>query len=163
MPSAIRHVLFDADGVLQVVRDGWYAAAEPFLGDRASEFMHRAWSDELSALSGRVDYLPLLADLLPEYDVAEPADLVHRDVWCRIDRIEESLGVVEALRCNGYGVHLGTNQERHRGGYLRETCPTPRRSSSSTTNPRTSRVPWRPVSKPLPGTSSTGTKHYATC
>lgn len=117
--SAIRHVLFDADGVLQIVPGGLYAAREPYLGDRAREFLHQAWKDELPTLAGEGDYLPMLAATLVEYGVTEPVDVFCRDVWHRIERIEESFAVVEALRRNGYGVHLGTNQEHHRGGHMR--------------------------------------------
>jgi HAD superfamily hydrolase (TIGR01509 family) len=117
--SAIRHVLFDADGVLQIVPGGWYAAMEPYLGDRAREFLHQTWKDELPTLAGEADYLPMLAATLVEYGVTEPVDAVYRAVWHRIDRIEESFAIIEALRRNGYGVHLGTNQERHRGGHMR--------------------------------------------
>lgn len=117
--STIRHVLFDADGVLQIVPGGWYAAMEPYLGDRAREFLHRTWNDELPTLVGNGDYLPMLAAALAEYGVTEPVDDVYRAVWHRIERIEESCALVRALRRNGYGVHLGTNQEQHRGGHMR--------------------------------------------
>lgn len=117
--STIRHVLFDADGVLQIVPGGWYAAMEPYVGDRAREFLHRTWKDELSTLAGDGDYLPTLAATLTEYGVTEPVDAVYRAVWHRIERIEDSFAIIRALRRNGYGVHLGTNQEQHRGGHMR--------------------------------------------
>lgn len=117
--SPIRHVLFDADGVLQVVPGGWYAAMEPYLGDRAREFLHKTWKDELPTLSGDGDYMPMLAAALAEYGVTAPVDVVYRDVWHRIELIEESFAIVRGLRRNGYGVHLGTNQEQHRGGHMR--------------------------------------------
>jgi putative hydrolase of the HAD superfamily len=119
LTSAIRHVLFDADGVLQVIPGGWYAAMEPYLGARTREFLHRTWKDELPTLAGQGDYLPILAATLIEYGVTDPVDAVYRDVWHRIERIEASFALVEALRRNGYGVHLGTNQECHRGGHMR--------------------------------------------
>ncbi|HXH80671.1 HAD-IA family hydrolase [Nocardioides sp.] len=112
-------MLFDADGVLQVIPGGWYAAMEPYLGSRAREFLHQTWKDELPTLAGQGDYLPMLASTLLEYGVTAPVEVVHRDVWHRIERIEESFTIVEALRRNGYGVHLGTNQEQHRGSYMR--------------------------------------------
>lgn len=112
-------MLFDADGVLQVVPGGWYAAMEPYLGDRAREFLHQTWKDELPTLAGLGDYMPMLAATLAEYGVTASVEDVYRDVWHRIERIEESFALVEALRCNGYGVHLGTNQEQHRGGHMR--------------------------------------------
>jgi putative hydrolase of the HAD superfamily len=117
--SPIRHVLFDADGVLQVVPGGWYAAMEPYLGDRARQFLHKTWADEKPTLAGDGDYLPMLEASLVEYGVTVPVDVVYRDVWHRIELVEESFALVEALRRNGYGVHLGTNQEQHRGGHMR--------------------------------------------
>lgn len=117
--SPIRHVLFDADGVLQVVPGGWYAAMEPFVGDRAREFLHATWSDELATLRGIGDYKPALAAALVEYGVTEHVDVVYAAVWHNIEVIEESFVLLEALRRKGYGIHLGTNQERHRGGHMR--------------------------------------------
>jgi putative hydrolase of the HAD superfamily len=118
--SGIRHVLFDADGVLQYLPGGWYAAMEPYLGARAREFLHETWRDERPALSGQGDYMPLLAAALAEYGVLVPVDDVYRDVWHRIEPVPESVALVRALRESGYGVHLGTNQERYRGTYMRE-------------------------------------------
>ena len=59
--SPIQHVLFDANGVLQDVPGGWEAATEPYLGERTAEFLHRVWDDELAALAGQADLLPLIA------------------------------------------------------------------------------------------------------
>ncbi|MFI5710201.1 HAD family hydrolase [Kribbella sp. NPDC051620] len=117
--SRIRHVLFDADGVLQDMPGGWYAAMEPCLGERAREFLHRTWKDELPMLAGRGDYLPWLAATLAEYGVKTAVEVVYRDVWHRIVPSDESFAIVEALRRKGYGVHLGTNQEKYRLGLLR--------------------------------------------
>ena len=120
--SAIRHVLFDADGVLQVVPDGdWYALVEPYVGDRAREFLHRAWELERPTLAGDGELLPLLAGLLEEYDVTASADEVFAAAWCRLDAVPETLAVARALRRNGYGIHLGTNQDAGRAAYLRST------------------------------------------
>jgi putative hydrolase of the HAD superfamily len=118
----VRHVLLDADGVLQDVPGGWYAAMEPYLGARSREFLHATWSDELPFLAGTGgDYLPFLADALAAYGVSAPADVVYGAVWLRIDVVAESVRLVEQLRSAGYGVHLGTNQERERGVHMRTT------------------------------------------
>lgn len=117
----VRHVLFDADGVLQELPGGWYAAMEPYLGVRTREFLHRTWDDELPALAGQGDYMPLLTALLLEYGVPEPCGAVFQAVWHRIERVERSFEIVEELRRRGYGVHLGTNQERHRAAHMRTT------------------------------------------
>src|SRR4051812_48665198 len=120
MGDAIRHVLFDADGVLQDLPGGWYAAMEPYLGSRARDFLHETWSDELPMLAGRGDYLPVLAASLEKYGVSTPATEVYDAVWKNIVLIEESLDIVRTLKRNGYGVHLGTNQECYRGAHMRE-------------------------------------------
>jgi putative hydrolase of the HAD superfamily len=116
----ITHVLLDADGVLQDLPGGWYAAMEPFLGERATAFLHRTWADELPTLVGEGDYLPMLEAALREYGVTRPVAEVHAAVWHRIDEVDSSFAVVEALRRAGYGVHLATNQERHRGSYMHD-------------------------------------------
>jgi putative hydrolase of the HAD superfamily len=115
----VRHVLLDADGVLQDLPGGWYAAMEPYLGDRAREFLHQTWVDELPMLAGSGDYMPVLAATLQNYGVVTPVAEVYAAVWKNIAIIEESIGIVRALKRNGYGVHLGTNQERYRGGHMR--------------------------------------------
>jgi putative hydrolase of the HAD superfamily len=117
--SRVRHVLFDADGVLQNLPGGWYAAMEPYLGDRARDFLHETWKDELPMLAGRGDYLPVLEATLVRYGVSTPVTEVYDAVWKNIVLIEESLKLVRALKRSGYGVHLGTNQECYRGAHMR--------------------------------------------
>ena len=115
----IQHVLFDADGVVQDLPGGWFAAMEPYLGERSREFLLDTWQDELPTLAGEGDYLPLLAAKLVTYGVTTPVDEVYRAVWHRIDVIETTVALVDALRAAGYGVHLGTNQERSRAAHMR--------------------------------------------
>ena len=116
--SPIRHLLFDADGVIQELPGGWYAAVEPWLGDRARDFLHTTWKRERPYLCGG-DYLPVLAADLASFGVQVPAAELHAQVWQRIELHQPSLDLIAALRRNGYGVHLGTNQEQHRAGYMR--------------------------------------------
>jgi putative hydrolase of the HAD superfamily len=118
--SAIRHVLFDADGVLQETPGGSEVGAEPYLGERASEFLRRVWEDELQTLAGQGELLPLIAAAMAEFGVTAPVDELYQAIWLRIEPAEESFALVRALRRNGYGVHLGTNQERNRATYMRE-------------------------------------------
>ncbi len=116
---SIKHVMFDADGVLQHLPGGWHAAMEPFVGERTRQFMAETWSEELPALAGRGDYMLVLAASLARYGVSAPVEEVYRAVWHRIALIEPTIALVHRLRALGYGVHLGTNQERHRGSYMR--------------------------------------------
>jgi len=116
----VRHVLFDADGVLQDMPGGWEPGAEPYLGMRTMEFLHRLYAEELPTLAGQGEFLPLVAAALTDFGVTAPLDEVYAAIWLRIKPVEESLAIVRQLRRNGYGVHLGTNQERNRAAHMRE-------------------------------------------
>jgi putative hydrolase of the HAD superfamily len=118
--SPVRHVLFDADGVLQDVPGGWETATEPYLGERTMEFLRRVWNDESAALAGQSDLLPLVAAALADFRVTAPLEEVHRAIWLRIEPVEQTVELVNALRRNGYGVHLATNQDRHRAAHMRK-------------------------------------------
>lgn len=121
-PPLVRHVLFDADGVLQHLPGGWYAAAEPFLGDRAEEFLRAAWAKEAPLLGGEDgDFLAMLARLLETYETPATAEEVYAAVWNRVEIHPGSAEVVHRLRAAGYGVHLGTNQAAHRSAFMRTT------------------------------------------
>jgi putative hydrolase of the HAD superfamily len=119
MTPAVQHVLFDADGVLQDLPGGWHDAVRPFLGDQTDAFLLRTWEEELPMLAGQGDYKPLLEAALRDHGCDEDVDVVYRAVWHRIDLIDESVLLVHTLKAAGYGVHLGTNQEQYRGGYMR--------------------------------------------
>lgn len=118
--ATIHHVLFDADGVLQEIPGGWYAAMEPHLGDRAEEFMRYTWKAESPTLTGEFDYLPLLARDLKTFGIDTPAEVVFADVWQNIRTHDEVLAEVRAVKDAGYGVHLGTNQDQRRGRYMQQ-------------------------------------------
>jgi putative hydrolase of the HAD superfamily len=121
--TTIRHVLFDADGVLQEIRGGFYTSATPLLGERAREILSLASEHERPLLAGDDDFLPVLAEVLRQYDVdVEAADLFAA-VWSNIATSAASLDLVRGLRDAGYGVHLGTNQVRRRADYMRATLP----------------------------------------
>lgn len=116
----IRHVMFDADGVLQELPGGWIAAAEPFFGARALEFLQRSYEAEQPTLAGQGDHLAIVTATLAEFGVAVPVADVYRGIWLSMEPVAASLAVVRALRQGGYGVHLGTNQERYRAAHMRE-------------------------------------------
>lgn len=117
--TTIRHVLFDADGVIQETPGGWYAAMEPYLGDRAREFLHFTWGHEKPALAGAGDYRSLLAEDLRAYGVMAPVDEILEKVWFCIEVDERSLALARRIRESGFGVHLGTNQDSYRAAHMR--------------------------------------------
>lgn len=115
----VRHLLLDADGVLQRPRSGWDERLAGLLDGRGREFLERAWVEERPALEGRGDFLDALGGVLAEFGVEADAESVHRAVWRDIETSEASLALVRAARSAGYGVHLATNQERHRAAHMR--------------------------------------------
>lgn len=115
----VRHVLLDADGVVQQQRGGWLAAVEPFAGQVGEAFMQDAWRAEEPALRGQSDFLVDLPAVLERHGLEVSAGALYRAVWHSIEVDETSMALVEALRGSGYGVHLGTNQEHHRATYMR--------------------------------------------
>jgi putative hydrolase of the HAD superfamily len=121
-PSApgIRHVMFDADGVLQHVPGGWIAVAEPYFGERALEFLQRSYEAELPTLAGQGDHLAIVAATLADFGVTLPVEDIYRAIWLCMEPAAASLDLVRRLRRGGYGVHLGTNQEPYRAAHMRE-------------------------------------------
>ena len=117
---AIQHVMFDADGVLQDLPGGWVAAAEPFFGERTLEFLERSYEAHLPTLAGQGDHMTILAAILTDFGVTVPVADVYRGIWLGIEPAAASFAIVRALRGRGYGVHLGTNQERYRTAHMRE-------------------------------------------
>ncbi|WP_139981694.1 HAD family hydrolase [Nocardioides litoris] len=118
MSDTVRHVLLDADGVLQDLPGGWVERVEPWLGERAEEFILESWRLELPALRGEEDFFEHLTRHLAAYDAEVDARDLFAAVWTSIELVPSSIALVHQLRAAGYGVHLGTNQERHRGTYM---------------------------------------------
>lgn len=122
--TTIRHVLFDADGVLQEVGGGgFYAVGAPLLGEHTREILTLASAREHPLLAGDDDFLPHLAEVLRQYDVEVPAADLYAAVWQNIELSAASLDLVRRLRDVGYGVHLGTNQIRRRADHMRAVLP----------------------------------------
>src|SRR6476620_4217373 len=115
----IRHVLLDADGVVQHMPGGWVAAVERQLDVDAEEFWDLATRDEVACLRGEGDFLEVLAGHLRALGASVTAEDLHRAVWRSVHVEPSSVALVHALRDAGLRVHLGTNQEGHRASYMR--------------------------------------------
>ena len=114
----IKHVLLDADGVMQHLPGGWLAALEAQLGVPAGDFLTAVAQDEQPCLRGDGDFLEALGCQLEAFGFAVTARELHRSVWCSVRVEPSSVGLVHALRDAGYAVHLGSNQEARRAAYL---------------------------------------------
>ena len=115
----VRHVLLDADGVMQELPGGWQAALEPFLGARSEEFLTALATDEQACLRGE-PFLPVLDGLLDRFGVGTTGAELHAAVWERIAVAPGSVALVRELRADGLGVHLATNQNPERAAYMRQ-------------------------------------------
>lgn len=119
--TGVKHVIFDADGVLQEIPGGWYRAMEAFLGPRAVEFLQHTWQREAPTLIGVGDYRPMLAEDLLAFGATATVDEVLAGVWFAIDVDQASMELVRSVREAGFGVHLGTNQGMLRADHMRRT------------------------------------------
>jgi putative hydrolase of the HAD superfamily len=113
--------VFDADGVLQQIPGGWLTSAEPFFGERAGEFLHEALNREAPWLVGRSDRLLWLEAARERFGVTAAAEEVYAAVWLNVVVDAASVELVRRVRAAGYGVHLGTNQDRQRGVHMRQS------------------------------------------
>ena len=116
----VRHVLLDADGVVQSIPGGQWALAEPYLGGRSVELLEEVFADELSSLRGEGDFVPELRRSFEKHGIDVDVEAFYAALWNSIEVSPEMVDLVHGLRAAGYGVHLGTNQHRERAAYMRE-------------------------------------------
>ncbi|MDF1603577.1 HAD-IA family hydrolase [Nocardioides sp. YIM 152315] len=115
----IRHLLLDADGVVQRIPGGWEEPARRLLGDRSPEILEELLVAELPALRGQGDFVPELRRAFQRHGIDGDADELYAALWNRIEVSDEVVELVRGLRGAGYGVHLATNQHRQRAAYMR--------------------------------------------
>lgn len=117
----VRHVLLDADDVLQVLPGGWHAALEVYCGKRTDEFLAAIAVAEAPSLRGdEPGFFPALSKLVKEHKVPTSALELLVAVWQRIEVLPHTVDLVGELRGRGYGVHLATNQPPERAAYMRK-------------------------------------------
>jgi putative hydrolase of the HAD superfamily len=115
-------VLWDADGVLQHLPDGWEASMRPVVEDAVPDvqgFLAEAFEAERPALVGQADWLEILPALLARWGVPHLYDRAVR-VWLTIVPQPEVRDLVTSLRAEGVRCYLATNQTEQRGRYMAE-------------------------------------------
>lgn len=118
--APVRHVLLDADGVLQHRPGGWETAFDAWAGDRAGELVEAMFLEERAAVRGERDAVEVIGEVLARFGIATDPREVFEAVWFHIEPVPASFDLVRRLRAAGLGVHLGTNQSRRRAAYMRD-------------------------------------------
>ncbi|HSE10800.1 MAG TPA: HAD-IA family hydrolase [Nocardioidaceae bacterium] len=119
---AVRAALWDADGVLQHLPDGWEASMRPVVDGHVDDlpaFLAEAFELERPALLGQVSWLDVLPGLLERWGVPHLYDDALR-VWLTIVPQDDVRALVSAIRAEGVRCFLATNQTEHRGRYMAE-------------------------------------------
>jgi putative hydrolase of the HAD superfamily len=118
--GVVRHVLLDADEVLQ--HPGDLGAASQRYGEVSAEMMRAieglAWEP---LMRGERDLLVDMGEVLRTHRVEADIHDVFDLIWRSVVVDPTSMALVDRLREAGYGVHLGTNQEHHRARFMRES------------------------------------------
>ena len=113
--TAVRAVLLDADGVLQLIGTPWYRALSAGGGE---PFAKALLSREGPALSGRESLRNLLERLVVELDLARGADELMA-LWRQATPDPPAWQLVRELRAAGYLTVLATNQHEERREWMR--------------------------------------------
>lgn len=117
----IRHVLLDADGVVQrVPGDGWRALVSRHVDERTEEFVAAVAALEKPMLTGEGDLPSALGPVLQQYGLDLDPEDFYSGVWLAIETLPESLALVRTLRAADLGVHLVTNQHPRRAAYMKQ-------------------------------------------
>ena len=113
--TAVRAVLLDADGVLQLIGTPWYRALSAGGGEA---FARALLSGEGPALSGRESLRDLLERLVVELGLSKDADALMV-LWRRATPDPLAWRLVRDLRAAGYLTVLATNQHEERREWMR--------------------------------------------
>ncbi|QBR92192.1 HAD family hydrolase [Nocardioides euryhalodurans] len=117
----VRHLLLDADGVLQRVGgNGWRAKVDAALGEHADAFVADLRDLEGPALVGSGDFPAALGRALAEYAPDVDPERFYAGTWLDLETVEETVAVVEDVRRAGAGVHLVSNQHPRRADHMRD-------------------------------------------
>lgn len=120
VPTPLKVVLFDADGVVQFPKQslaGWRVAMGR-MGGRG--FWQEVCAAERRTLRGEADLKPLIEDLLRRRGSPVGFDELLR-AWAAWYPVPAVLDIVRRLRTAGILCVLATNQQSYRGAFMQRT------------------------------------------
>ncbi len=110
-------VLFDADGVIQGVRESWLEDLTRHGGAEREAFLGDVFAAESATVAGG-DFATAMRGVLERYGIAAPLEeVIQPDHWIVVD--PAMLDAVRQLRKRRVRCALATNQQNLRGGYMR--------------------------------------------
>ena len=112
-----RAVLWDADGVLQHARVGWFERLTAIGGEGFADAVFEA---ELKPLRGERPFRDAVAEVLQGRTLSVDADVVL-SLWDDIDVDGAAFELIAQVRAAGTPCYLATNQQDHRVRFMRET------------------------------------------
>lgn len=112
----VRVVLWDADGVLQHPRRGWYERLTDIGG---SAFATTLFEQEKPALRGVEPFAAGIARVLDEHPVGLSVEQVLA-LWEDIDVDADAFALIDDVRRHGTRCVLATNQQDHRARFMRD-------------------------------------------
>jgi putative hydrolase of the HAD superfamily len=118
---AIRHLLLDADGVVQRGTGDIPGVLASHLGEGGYDFLVSTFPLDSPVLRGEAEVVPLLREALVAAGKDVDVQRLYDEAWLAIEVHRPTLDLVAALRARGYGVHLGTNQDSARARFMRAT------------------------------------------
>jgi putative hydrolase of the HAD superfamily len=116
----IRHLLLDADDVLQEGAREFRSELLGLLGEDAGDWLRETDRPDGDVLTGRVEVVPLLADRLRVLGRHEDPQRLYERLWLEITPHPPVLDLVARWRRAGVGVHLATNQDAGRAAYMKQ-------------------------------------------
>lgn len=115
----VRHVLLDADDVLQQGTASFRADLAEALGDHALSWLRETFHPDGDVLTGRLEVVPLLARQLAATGHSADAQALYDRAWLDITPYPPVLDLVAGWRATGLTVHLATNQDAGRTAYMK--------------------------------------------
>lgn len=117
--TPVRHLLLDADDVLQVGGAGFRPLLAEAFGEDASGWLTETFRHDGDVLCGRAPVLPLLERRLHELGRDVDARSLYGLLWLEIEVHRPVLDLVARLRRAGLTVHLATNQDPDRATHMK--------------------------------------------
>ncbi|MFC7406675.1 HAD family hydrolase [Georgenia alba] len=116
-----RHVLLDADGVLQRPAADFASELNMVVRDGAEEWLRETFRRDGDVVTGRAEVVPALRGLLQEKGADHDATEVHQRLWCAIQVNRSLLAEVPTWQNSGLKTHLATNQDPGRARFMKAT------------------------------------------